>query len=94
MKISFESRISVMPDVLMQEIGGESVILNLASERYYGLDDVGTKMWAAITTRESIQEAYEALLAHFDVDAERLRNDLQELIEKLVENGLVEVKAE
>lgn len=94
MKIPFESRVSVKPEVLMQEIGGESVILNLASERYYGLDDVGTRMWVALTTHESIQAAYESLLAEYDVEPETLRDDLQGLIEKLIENGLVEINAE
>jgi hypothetical protein len=33
------------PEVLVQELEGEAVLLNLASERYFGLDDVGTRIW-------------------------------------------------
>lgn len=91
MAISFASRISPAPDVLMQELGGESVLLNLNSEAYYGLDDVGTRMWQVLTSSQSIQVAYENLLSEYDVEAERLRQDLQELIEKLVSHGLVQV---
>jgi phosphoribosylformylglycinamidine (FGAM) synthase PurS component len=88
--ISFTTRVKVPTHVLIQEIGGESVLLNLENECYYGLDQTGTRMWAALTTEASIQAAYERLLGEYDVDAEKLRSDIQELIEKLIENGLIE----
>ncbi len=89
--IAFTTRVSVPTHVLMRDIGGESVILNLNSERYLGLDDVGTRMLAVLSSSESIEKAYEVLLAEYDVDGELLRSDLQDLIEKLLENGLVEI---
>lgn len=92
--ISFTARVRVPAHVLVQEIGGESVLLNLENERYYGLDQTGTRIWALLTTEGSIQAAYERLLEEYDVDAEKLRSDVQELIEKLIENGLVETAGE
>ena len=94
MAISFQARVSVPSDVLISEVGGESILLNLKSERYFGLDEVGTRMWKALTTADSIQMAYEALLAEYDVEDGLLRQDLDELIEKLVEQGLMEVGGE
>lgn len=91
MAISFSMRIVVPADTLINVIGGESVILNIKSERYYGLDDVGTGMWQALTTTGSIQMAYEVLLNEYEVDAELLRRDLIELLEKLTEAGLIEI---
>jgi hypothetical protein len=82
----------VPPDVLIQEVQGESVLLNLNSGRYFGLDDIGTRMWQLITTSPSLQGAYETLLAEYDVGADRLQQDLQNLIGKLAEHGLVEIK--
>jgi len=79
---------------MVREVQGESVLLNLNSERYFGLDEVGTRMWAALAASASVQAAYEALLGEYDVEAELLRNNLQELIAKLVENGLLEVRSE
>ena len=78
-------------DILISQVGGESVILNLKSEHYFGLDEVGTAMWAAITGSDSIQIAYEKLLSEYDVDREQLKQDLTDLIEKLVDHGLVEI---
>ncbi len=92
MAITFGMRAAVPPDVLIQELQGESVLLNLKSGRYYGLDEVGTRMWAALTASDSLQAAFDVLLSEYDVAAERLQGDLRALVEKLVENGLVEVR--
>ena len=94
MAISFAARVSVSPDILISEVGGESVLLNLSSERYFGLDDIGTQMWKTLIASDSIQAAYETLLAEYDVEASRLRDDLSDLIQKLMEQGLVEVSSE
>lgn len=91
MTLSFAMRVVVPADVLVRELDGESVILNLKSERYFGLDEVGTRIWAALSMSESIQSAYEMLLSEYDVDGEQLRRDMQDLVEKMVEHGLVEI---
>jgi hypothetical protein len=91
MAISFESRVSVPLDVLISEVGGESVLLNLKSERYFGLDAMGTSMWSALTRAESIQIAYDSLLAEFDVEEDQLRQDLAELLSRLIDQGLLEI---
>ena len=94
MPVSFAARVSVPSDVLISEVGGESVLLNLKNERYFGLDDVGTQMWKALVASDSIQAAYETLLAEYDVEENRLRQDLDDLIQKLLEQGLVEIGGE
>lgn len=91
MPIHFGMRVIVPPDVLTNSVDGQSVLLHLQNECYYGLDDVGTRMWTTLTTASSIQQAYETLLSEYDVDRDLLRNDLSHLLEKLVEHGLVEV---
>ena len=82
-------RITVAPEVMFRNVGDESVLLHLKSETYLGLDPVGTRMWTVLTTSDSIQTAYETLLGEFDVDAQQLRRDLEDLVAKLLENDLV-----
>ncbi len=91
MSIDFSMRVEVPSDTLINTVGDESVLLNLSNEQYYGLDDVGSRMWAAITTSPSIQAAYEHLLGTYDVEADRLRQDLQAMVEELLQNGLIGV---
>ena len=91
MLVRLTSRASAPPDLLIQELQGESVLLNLRTGRYFGLDQVGTRTWTALTTVESLQAACDNLLAEYDVEGERLQQDLQDLVEKLVEHGLMEI---
>jgi len=90
MTISFSDRVRVPDDVLISNLQDESVILNLDSERYYGIDSVGTRILSVLTTSDSIEAAYNTLVEEYDVDADVLRQDLLALVERLVEQGLVE----
>lgn len=91
MQISFSDRVRVPDDVLISRLQEESVILNLDSERYYGLDDVGTRMLSVLSTSDSIEAAYESLLGEYDVDGQVLRQDLLTLVESLVHKGIIKV---
>jgi len=76
---------------LISRLQEESVLLNLDNERYYGLDDVGTRMLSVLTSSDSVQSAWLQLVDEYDVDREVLREDLVTLVERLLEQGLVEV---
>ena len=89
MTISFSDRVTVPDDVLISHLQDESVLLNLDNERYYGLDDVGTRFLSVLTTSETIETAYEQLRNEYDVDSQALRQDLLALIESLIDQGLL-----
>ncbi|HKY26601.1 MAG TPA: PqqD family protein [Pyrinomonadaceae bacterium] len=89
MTISFADRVKVPDDILISTLQSESVILNLNSESYFGLDEVGTHILSVLSTSNSIQAAYDVLLDEYEVDAEVLRHDLASLIERLAEQGVV-----
>jgi hypothetical protein len=91
MPISFSDRVSIPDDVLISNLQDESVILNLESERYFGLDSIGTRILTVLTTSESIEAAYQTLLREYNVDGQALRDDLIVLIENLAEKGLLRV---
>lgn len=92
MEISFAKRVVVAPDTLINVIGEESVLLNLKNEQYYGLDFMGTQMWKTLTGSNSIQSAYDKLLDEYEVGADVLQKDLNDLLQKLLANGLVELQ--
>ncbi|MBP0030673.1 PqqD family protein [Roseofilum sp. Guam] len=89
--ISNQQNITLAPDVLVQELSGESVLLNLNSEEYFGLDEVGSRMLSLLTGSASIQEASDRLLEEYEVEPEKLHQDLIELIENMVDHDLVTV---
>lgn len=84
--------ISIAPDVISQEVSGETVILDLNSEHYFGLDEVGTRIWQLIEEKGNLQAIYDQLLAEFDVGEEQLQDDLADLVERVAGAGLVSLE--
>ena len=78
--------------MLVRFLDNEAVLLNLASERYFGLDETGTRMWQLATSAPNLDAAYQELLAEYDVAPELLRDNLTKLVTELVDNGLLEVR--
>lgn len=75
--------------VLSQDDGGEAVLLDLAGERYFGLNTVGTRIWQLMSQPITLRELHEALCAEFDASPERIERDLLELVEQLHAAGLI-----
>jgi len=91
--MDFIQKITFSDTVFAQEVDGEMVLLDMNSENYFGLDEVGTSIWQAIEKYEGdLQEVLSDLLEQYDVEEEVLKKDLRSFVDKLVENGLVEVK--
>lgn len=89
--LDFSQRVTVPEHVMFRQLSGESIILNLNNEQYFGLDDVGTRMWLALTRSGSIEAAYQSLLGEYEVDAQELQRDLAELVHNLSTQGLIEI---
>lgn len=89
--IAFADRVHVPEHVLVRFLDKESVLLNIETERYFGLDETGTRMWQLVTAAPNIDTAYQQLLDEYDVEAELLRVNLSELIGRLIENGLLQI---
>lgn len=89
--VSFTDRVATPAYVLVRLLDRESVLLNLETEQYFGLDETGTRMWQLLTGSPSIDAAYQELLAEFDVEPELLRVNLMELLSRLVDSGLLQV---
>ncbi len=75
-------------EAIGQEVRGETVILDLASEEYFSLDEVGTRVWQLIQEPISVGSLKNQLLEEFEVDESTLESDLRELIDVLVSEGL------
>ena len=61
----------------------------LLTEKYFGLDEIGTQIWIAITSTSSIQEAIEELFSEYEVGQNHLEQDVFELAQELEEFGLI-----
>lgn len=74
--------------VYVTEVDGQMVLLNLESEQYFGLDEVGTNIITRLTAQSS-ETALTDLIEEYDVDPEVLRRDARDLVDKLLAEGLL-----
>lgn len=84
----------IADDVVFRDLAGESVLLNLSTSTYFGLDAVGTRLWHLIAEHGSTAVVFETLLTEYDVDALRLQKDLDALIDQLLAKKLLTTDAE
>jgi len=82
---------TISEDAISQEIGGETVILDLNGEQYFGLDSIGTRIWQLIEQHGNLQRVYDTILAEFEVDPDELESDLTLLIDQLREAELITI---
>lgn len=82
-------RVVEAPDVLLQDLEGEAVLLNLANGQYYGLDETSYHMYKTLLASDSVQAACDALEQQYAVEPARLRTDLDQFVSHLVKNGLL-----
>jgi hypothetical protein len=77
------------PDVLVQDLEGEAVLLNLTNGQYYGLDAQSFDVYKSLISLRNVEETHEVLLQKYVVEPERLKADLDDFVARLLENGLL-----
>ena len=83
-------KFAVSQDVVAREVGGEMVLLDLASGQYFGLDPVGGRIWQLLADRsQSLAELCDAIEAEFDAPRERIEADLVALAKDMSERELI-----
>ena len=88
-ELNIDSRLTVPPQVMSRLVGDETVLLDLASGMYFGLDGAGKIIWESISQGLSLAETADAIIEEFDVDADRAREDVIAFASQLVERGLL-----
>ena len=91
--MNLNQTITLSPEVISQEVSGETVLLDLESENYFGLDEVGTRIWQLIKETGDLRDIYDTLLEEYEVGEERLQTDLAALLTEIAGLGLVTLEA-
>jgi hypothetical protein len=80
---------TIPAQVMARQVGDETVILDLGSGTYFGLDPVGARIWQLIGEGRSLGEICDTMLDEYDVSREALELDVVELADKLLEQKLI-----
>ena len=92
MSISDRSMVVVAKDQVSCDLAGEAAILNVKNGVYYGLDPVGARIWSLMQEPRAVADIQNAITSEYEVEPERAGRDLVVLLEKLLAEGLIEVK--
>jgi len=88
MAITLDSTVAASDDAVFREMDGESVLLNLETGMYFGLDEVGTRVWCLAADNGSLRAIRERLVEEYDADPAAIERDLLALADALVSKGL------
>jgi len=84
-------RYEAHPDKLSSTLGDEEVVLCLHSGTYYGLNEVGTRIWALLSSPQTLDELCSILETEYDVDRQTLQADTARLLSQMEDEGLIRV---
>ena len=91
-RVSDQATVVAAGDVLASEFDEELIILNLRDGVYYGLEDVGVRIWQLLQRPISVVALRDALVTEFEVDPARCEQDVLTLLADLAGKGLVEIR--
>jgi hypothetical protein len=86
--VVLDSVVAVSDDAVFRELDGQSVLLNLATGMYFGLDAVGTHVWQLAAENGSLRWISQRLAEEYDAEPAAIEHDLLALADTLVEKGL------
>jgi hypothetical protein len=90
--ITRDSVVVVGPDQVASDLAGETVLLSLKTARYYGLADVGARIWDLVQEPVRVSAICETIGREYDVTTERCEADVLHFLEELASQGLIEVR--
>jgi Coenzyme PQQ synthesis protein D (PqqD) len=89
MQLTDTTRITARPDQISSDLEGETILLHMTSGLYYGLNDVGVKIWGLIQTPQTLANLRQTLLDEYEVSAEDCDRELKELLTSLSQADLI-----
>jgi hypothetical protein len=85
--------IAIPQYVVHRSFVAETVLLNIDTGQYHGLDPVGGRFLDVLLATPSAAHAAEALATEFGQPVERVQEDLVRFCDGLRERGLIEIRA-
>jgi hypothetical protein len=91
MSITAQSIVKKTQQHVATDLKDEVVILHFGDRIYYGLNATGAFIWKKLARPASVQALCEAVLAEYDVEAERCQAEVIRLLDELLAHSLIEI---
>ena len=79
--------------LLTAEVDGELMAMSVEQGICYGLNPVGTRIWALLAEPRTVDDLCAQLIDEYDVDPAQCRSDVLSLLEDFRAEGLATVRA-
>jgi hypothetical protein len=77
--------------VLTGGVSGETVMMNIKSGRYFGLDDIGSAIWQRLEAPRRFGDLVDQLAADYDADPATIMDDVRTLLAEMATYDLVKL---
>jgi hypothetical protein len=89
--IQDDTLISRSTSVLTAGVSRETVMMSVETGRYYGLDDIGSKIWQGLEAPRRFGQLVDQLVADYDADRATIADDVRKLIVEMAAHDLVKL---
>ena len=87
--MDLETKPTIPPQVMSRVVGDDTVLLDLESGMYFGVDGVAKQIWESISEGRSLGETAEVIASEYEVDEAQAQADVLKFITDLAERGLL-----
>ncbi|HEU0302042.1 MAG TPA: PqqD family peptide modification chaperone [Longimicrobium sp.] len=87
--MTLDTLVAATADAMSSSVGSETVVLHFTAGMYYGLDEVGSRIWQLVQTRRSVREIRDAVMEEYDVDQARCEQAVFALLASMADHGLI-----
>lgn len=84
-----DQRFNPREGLVLEEIDGDVVVLDLAHDLYFGLNAVGYVIWKRLSGGDTLELAIQATAAQFGESAERIEQDVRDFLNEVVSHNLM-----
>ncbi len=89
MKITLDTVVTQKPDLLSSNLDGETILLEIEKEVYYGMNRVSTRIWELLGEPRKLSAICEELLKDYAVEREQCEQEVLTFVQKLASEGLI-----
>lgn len=80
------------PELLAVDMDGETVMMDMESGNYFGVNAVGSHIWEVLETDNTVQSIVESVESHFEAaETDSVKDDVLSFLGEMQEQKLVEV---
>ena len=85
-----DDRFAIPAHIAAKLLKDEAVLLDLKEGFYFGLNDVGSRIWTLVGEERTLGEICDTLITEYEVSRDELERHVHTLVEELLNKGLIE----